>query len=613
MFNYSVLSDLLLGDLDLDSDDIRDGCLSDDSHEMSARRALATSFLKKLAPNGNAQQADANAVIDFMRCNERLPADRWEFVVDSEVSSCFYDYFRESLNKTLGDATGTDIYLDKRNHEDGSQLDYATCSLEVLREHMDIGPGASQLANADNIVTKLFEGTMSTYGDRYAKALWCAAVSGTGLWAEAERLRSDRFGFRTVEGGKGFLAPKNAEISRFCCTEALMEMILQKGAGGFAEWRLKRCFGISLSTQPTFNRRMARQGSIDGTYGTIDLRSASNSIGLHMLDTCLDECSFKRVILATRAKFVVLPNDELVESRMVSTMGNGFTFPLQTIIFACAVRAVYQMKGYPTSDPERDFGVFGDDIVVRSDCYEFLCKMLERLGFEVNTKKSFNTGSFRESCGGDYVNGRNVRGVYIKSLETPQQICSAINRLNRWSARHGIELPLTLSYLMAHVAHAPRVPPSEQDESGIHVPFTCSSPRLQANYWFSYRCYVKRVKKVRVHEPDASRDEFESDELWSHHNPQGVAVGFLSGHIRRADSQPTHFWSPRRETLDIQLPLQEAPEILVPVRDRGGQATRHQIRKRAIPWWDYIDYGDTWEGICYDSWKAIVAAQIKCL
>jgi hypothetical protein len=89
-------------------------------------------------------------------------------------------------------------------------------------------------------------------------------------------------------------------------------------------------------------------------------------------------------------------------------MGNGFTFPLETLIFwalaACCVR------------PE-DVGkvsVYGDDIIVPTYAYALLTEVLVAAGFLVNSKKSFVDGPFRESCGRDYLSGIDIRPSYIK-------------------------------------------------------------------------------------------------------------------------------------------------------------------------------------------------------
>lgn len=117
-------------------------------------------------------------------------------------------------------------------------------------------------------------------------------------------------------------------------------------------------------------------------------------------------------------------------------------------------------------------GFFGDDIVVVAQAYQPLCRLLELLGFEVNTEKSFDDGPFRESCGSDWFSGHFVRGIYIKSLRTSQDKLVAFNRLAYWSAYTGVPLNNTLKLLYEWIPPADRlrVPLHEDDAAGLKVP-----------------------------------------------------------------------------------------------------------------------------------------------
>lgn len=575
MRNYADLEGHLRADLDfLIHDDF--GFLTDSSIRSVNAKSLADSFYKKLCPSGNSKDADQRALEKFLKINERCKVP-FSFDARDEAESLFYDYLKDNLNRaTQSHLAFPDMEPDLKPYD-----------LDFIREHMDVGPGASQLADASCMATKLFTGQMSYAGSPYLISIYRAALVETGLWAEAEMLRSSRFGFTKVKGGKVFFAPKNSEISRTCCTEANLNMLIQKSCGSFLEERLRSSFGISLSDQPSFNKALACRGSIDGTFGTIDLVSASDSISLSLFCDLFEPSFLKTMILESRSRFAVLPNGDEVEMQMISTMGNGFTFPLQTIIFASAVRAVYQLMGYPSFDCRSQFGVFGDDIVVRKETYVFLCRMLNKLGFEVNEGKSFNTGPFRESCGGDYFLGTNVRGVYIRSLETPQQVASAYNRLTRWCARSGINLPATLGWfkVLLESLRVPRVPYSESDDAGMKVPFRQSKPHVTNDYWFKYR-YLKKVQKFMIMpEPDDSP------------NPQGYGLSFLSGHTRRSDCP-----------LVLQDSVFTKNEIRVPLRDPPQAVGRHKVRFRAIPFWDWHGVGEGGDPLSHEAWKAFMMA-----
>jgi hypothetical protein len=178
---------------------------------------------------------------------------------------------------------------------------------------------------------------------------------------------------------------------------------------------------------------------------------------------------------AYRSPGVALPNGTWRELNMISSMGNGYTFALQTILFCCCVSAVYRSLGIElernSGSCPGNFAVFGDDIIVVKEAYPRLVRLLNILGHEVNAEKSFSEGPFRESCGTDWFNGFYVRPVYLKRATSQQDLCIVANRLNHWSSMTGIPLKNTIRYLLKHTNKAVRVPMMENDDSGFKVPF----------------------------------------------------------------------------------------------------------------------------------------------
>lgn len=87
-------------------------------------------------------------------------------------------------------------------------------------------------------------------------------------------------------------------------------------------------------------------------------------------------------------------------------MGNGFTFPLETLLFYSLVRAC--------CGNEATVSVYGDDIICPVENIPLVFEVLQACGFLVNTSKSFWSGPFRESCGKDFLFGSDVRPLYVK-------------------------------------------------------------------------------------------------------------------------------------------------------------------------------------------------------
>jgi hypothetical protein len=225
-------------------------------------------------------------------------------------------------------------------------------------------------------------------------------------------------------------------------------------------------------------------------------------------------------------------------------MGNGFTFPLQTAIFAACVTAVYKVKDLRVNHGHhspRNYSVFGDDIIVDCRAYDLVVDMLNLMGFDVNRDKSFNQGFFRESCGHDYFSGHNVRGVYLQRLKDHGDFYSAINRLVRWSAFHRIPLYRTIRYLMEQVPFLP-VPFQESDDAGIKCAFTNVRHLLRHNRNHSpnYRAFVREADEVSLQE--TRRDIWSSPSMMRKAqrklrkffiNEDGLLIAALAGWLRR--------------------------------------------------------------------------------
>jgi len=558
MFPYKELDSCLKLDFASAGVSVDSGFISSDM-DLSSIRAmmLNSSFYKKLAPNGNNASADLAALEKFKALNLSISTNPFEYAIESEQDSVFWDYFRDNFLKCL---TPGDVNFD----------------LDFIRETFAAGPGASLHCKNDSFYSKLFESTI-TATHPYLLSLYRGAISDSDTWSLAEKARSTQFGERIVSGNRLFFVPKTAEISRTCCTEPLVNMLIQQALGAFLEVCLAKSFGISLKTQPDNNRELARVGSVDGTFGTIDLVSASDSIAWSLVQRICPN-NLLGYFRQARCERTVLPDGSEMELHMISTMGNGFTFPLQTVIFASAVRAVYQMMNLDSFCPKTQFGVFGDDIIVKREAYAFLVRSLEKLGFKVNDTKSFNTGSFRESCGHDWYNGHFVRGVYIKSLETVSDVYSAINRLNRWSALAGVRLSNVIKLLMKYVKRKFDIPFSESIDCGIQVPFNCSKPHVNNSYWFTYRKLVREAKRVKV--PETVEESVRLG--YSRFNENGWAITYLGGYARREDV-PLN--SDGVRILEFGIP--RVQDAFMTLRDMKG-TRRTKVVRGSIPFWDWL-------------------------
>lgn len=268
------------------------------------------------------------------------------------------------------------------------------------------------------------------------------------LWNKTAMWSSDESEFRLV--------PKDISKSRSICMEPNSFMWAQQGVLDQLLARLRdsetaRSF-ISIQDQAP-NRVLAEYGSYSGSVDTIDLSAASDSVSVDLVRRVFSrEMLF--FLLGTRTNKVRLPTGEVVQVKKFAPMGSAVCFPTQCIIFtSLVIYSAMRQQGHCSTEPEdvrfslggryltpadvRDFvrhrfrrspgrvyneehsfepgRVYGDDIIVDRRITPFLVPLLTRLGFSVNTDKSFtDRQAFRESCGGFYWNGYDVTPLYFR-------------------------------------------------------------------------------------------------------------------------------------------------------------------------------------------------------
>lgn len=473
MYAITSLHQNLLSDLEIESMPLT----SDMDVETARKVSLIDSFFKKFVDGKSSELADAACLDKFLVSNDSCRTYCYS------PSHIFHDTVIGEIKRTFDDIAfrGPDLVFD----------------LASISAGFGVGPGANIACDSYDFYTKLYNSSLSRTNDQLYREYRCAILSNP-LVSQAELLRSAHKGDRIVAGSLLSFVPKTREISRSICTEPTLNMLFQKGIGACLERALKRVFSIDLSKQPLLNRKMAQLGSIDGSFGTIDLSSASDSISIELCRLLLPPYLVRWLELA-RSPVTTLPSGQVVKLEMISSMGNAFTFPLMTLIFASLVTACYRVMGlkpeYGTKqNGPQNFAVFGDDIIVLSQAYEFVVSTLKVLGFSVNESKSFNAGCFRESCGGDFFRGHNIRGVYLRSLSQESHVYSAFNRIVRWSSACGIFLPRTVACLLDMIPPNRRflIPQTDGDSEGLKVPLELfdASPKT-----FDFGC--RRCLKLR--------------------------------------------------------------------------------------------------------------------
>lgn len=219
--------------------------------------------------------------------------------------------------------------------------------------------------------------------------------------------------------------PKTAKTDRPIAVEPLINSFLQKGVDELMRQQLKR-IGIDLSDQEE-NSEMARIGSLsdeEDSFVTIDLSSASDSISIGLCRELLPPDWFEFLDSIRSRSYSY--KKRVIRYHKFCSMGNGFCFPLETLLFVAACHAC----GCGT--PGKDFRVYGDDIIVRKTLAPLVIELLDYMGFKVNVDKTFIDGPFRESCGTDWYGGVDVRPYTLDyALDSVQSLFKALNGMQR--------------------------------------------------------------------------------------------------------------------------------------------------------------------------------------
>jgi len=296
--------------------------------------------------------------------------------------------------------------------------------------------------------------------------------------------------------------PKTAKTDRPISIGPRWNVYIQLGIGDLISKRL-RSLGIDIRNQ-TRNQDSARRATDHG-LATIDLSSASDRISTNLVIDLLSTADplWLDLLLWTRCAYTDIGDGKVVRLDKISAMGNGYTFPLETLLFYAIAWAAAHFERCDT----KQVLAYGDDIVVPRKCSSLLVECLESYGFAVNTEKSYFSGLFFESCGKDFYKGCNVRPFFVTNeVRSVMDAMVLYNKVVAWS--HLYEVLYDRQSIERAKALITAVPAMYRyfgptHLSGVfHAPFDKSVPKKCPHGWESYmfRCIVPvTVSKRRYH------------------------------------------------------------------------------------------------------------------
>jgi hypothetical protein len=291
------------------------------------------------------------------------------------------------------------------------------------------------------------------------------------------------FGFKPprikiVRANRVERVPKNWKTDRTIACEPDGVLPFQLAFDTYGKRRLKK-FRINLHNQFA-NQELAILASICDDFVTVDGKNASSTIAFNAVAWLFPDDWFEYLCRMRSPDYRGVFGDG--QYHMFSSMGNGSTFVIETLIFAAACHAV----------GSKEFLVYGDDVIIEKECFEDYKRLTAFLGFMINTEKTFASGPFRESCGMDSYHGMDVTPVYIRTIDARKATLNhLVNTLASIAFPGGMLANYLLELMEKYKLHL--VPYNESTTSGVWI-----DPDMLPGLGLIRKTVYKRKDGVRV-------------------------------------------------------------------------------------------------------------------
>jgi len=225
---------------------------------------------------------------------------------------------------------------------------------------------------------------------------------------------------------KVVLVPKTLSKPRVIAVEPAAQQFAQQGISRWLRDVLENApltRGHVNFRDQDVNKALALCSSGDGKFATLDMKDASDRVGLLHVELAFEAApDTLRTLMAARSQSAELPDGRVIRLRKYASMGSALCFVVEAYIFYLSIIASrISHRGLPVSRRTiaamaKDVYVYGDDLVVPADEAPAIMESLEAFGFRVNPRKCFWKGRFRESCGMDAYGGVEVTPTYLRAV-----------------------------------------------------------------------------------------------------------------------------------------------------------------------------------------------------
>jgi hypothetical protein len=201
---------------------------------------------------------------------------------------------------------------------------------------------------------------------------------------------------------------KKWNIDRGINPNTLIGSLHSSALGRILELALRK-EGLDIRRLQNRHAKLISQASKDSIerdgyipFVTADLSNASHSFLSHHLNALLPREWYNACMTGVIRNIEV--GQRVMRLESIMTMGIGFTFPMQTLLFYCILVALQELlciKGR--------ISVYGDDLIYPRRLHPYVVSIFNEMGFQLNLDKTFVKSPFRESCGSDWFKGVDVR------------------------------------------------------------------------------------------------------------------------------------------------------------------------------------------------------------
>jgi hypothetical protein len=217
--------------------------------------------------------------------------------------------------------------------------------------------------------------------------------------------------------------PKTFSKARGICIEQLETQYLQQGIKNALYYRLERhplTKGRVNFTDQSINGRLALYASSNRKLATIDMSAASDRISRKLVKYLFSGNEpMLNALLALSTETIELPDTISFITDFpcakFAPMGSALCFPVMALVHFALIKAILVLSTTSRDNLSHVY-VYGDDIIVPTECVQAVYDWLPMFGMKLNTSKSFHRSLFRESCGVHAYNGVDITPVRFKSV-----------------------------------------------------------------------------------------------------------------------------------------------------------------------------------------------------